>query len=136
MIELYESEIGYFCNDETYKIKTNVIFTRQYLTDHINNLPICNYDKQMLLNDVITTNPFGGATHTPIADVIRDLIGDYLEGYGLTSIHIENKDLKYIFKGYSQKKKSVGVSFLVSTKHFRYLAIKHPKFHQQLRSTE
>ena len=136
MIELYETEIGFFCDEHTYKIETNVVFTKEFLKEHINNLPIRGYDKQMLLNDMITTNPYGGATHTPIADVIREFIGDYLESYDLESIHIDNKDLKYIFRDIAQKRKCIRVSFLVSTKHFRYLALKYPEFHQQLRSTQ
>lgn len=136
MIELFETEISYFCDKETYKIETNIVFTKEYLKEHIKNLPICGYDKQMLLNDMITTNPYGGSTHKPISDEIRKMIRDYFEPYKLDCLHIDNKDLKYIFRGYAQKKKSVGVSFLVSTKHFRYLAIKYPDFHQQFRSTQ
>ena len=135
MLSLYESSVQHFCNSDTYKVFTNVLLSKDYLCNHIENLPITGYQRQLLYNDLITNNPYGGATYTGIANIIRELIGDWIESYNIKSFHIENKDLKYIFSR-DQMVKSVGVSFLITKEELRLMALKYPDFYQHISPTQ
>lgn len=134
MFEIYLEDCSHFCDDKTYRMTIDVVFDRSSLETLIGESDLGSYEKMQLREQIVTRNPYGGATHSELAYFIKEWIGDYIEKY-IDSFHIENKDLKYIFR-YAQKKKSIGVTFLIDKEKLRYLALKHPEFYDKIRPNQ
>lgn len=135
MPKLYESTIGYFCDPNTCRIETSVVVSKKELIEHVTDLPISTYEKNNLFDTMNTKNPYGGATYTPIADVLREYIGDWLEEtFGFDTFHLNNKDFKYMFQ-HAQKFKSVGVSIILPKKQYHLLLLKNPKEVDMIKSS-
>lgn len=134
MFDINLEDCRHFCDDQTYRMKIDVIFTKGQLFHHFENLDRPRIFIQSLYQQVETHNPRGGATHCELAYVIRGWVGNYMSKY-VDNFNIENKDLKYIFRP-GDTKKAVGVTFLISIDRLRYLALKQPEFYNKIRPNQ